>query len=448
MGKKITWGEEAVFQVVIVGRPNVGKSTLFNTLIGERKAIVEKSPGITRDFLVGYVELEEGKGIKVIDTGGIDLASKDFFSQAIRDIVEATVKEADLIIYVVDAKEGPTGGDEEIASYLRSLNKRVLLVVNKVESKADQERAREFYALGLGELIPISAKNRLNIDLLKDHLKREAGHQLFNLPQEPAIKVAIMGRPNVGKSTLLNRLVGYERMLVSEIPGTTRDCVDVLLEREGALPILLIDTPGIRRRARIEERAEKFSVDKALETLMKVDVVILLITAEEGLTHQDKTLLRLIDKNFKAGLLLVNKWDLLIKKRARAQAFLEVLKGELKFLPWMPYLLISAKEGLNVDEILKEVEEIYQQYKRRVSTAKVNDLLEELMNKYSFNVRGKRVKFYYATQIEVAPPTFVVFTNIEPERIPSHLERFIKRRFQQFLGFTKVPVRVIFRLRS
>ncbi|MCS7149834.1 MAG: ribosome biogenesis GTPase Der [Caldimicrobium sp.] len=437
-----------MFQAVIVGRPNVGKSTLFNTLIGEKKAIVERKPGITRDFLVDYVELEEGRGIKVIDTGGIDLSGSDFFSQSIKEIVEKSLNDADLILFVVDAKEGLTTGDREIADYLRSFNKRIILVVNKVEGRTDEDRAREFYSLGLGEPMLISAKNKQNVFVLKEILREVAKERLMPLPAKPAIRVALMGRPNVGKSTLLNRLIGYERMLVSEIPGTTRDCVDVLLEREDAWPIVLIDTPGIRRRSRIEERAEKFSVDKALETMQRADVVILLITAEEGLTHQDKSLLRLIDKNYKAGLLLINKWDLLMKRRAKGEAFLEVLRRELRFIPWIPYLTISAKEGLNVGRILQEVEDIFFQYQRRVSTSMVNDLLEELKTQYSFNVCGKRLKFYYTTQVEVCPPTFVVFTNVDPQSIPEHIEKFIRKRFQQFLGFEKVPVKVIFRLRS
>ncbi len=437
-----------MFQAVIVGRPNVGKSTLFNTLIGEKKAIVEKTPGITRDFMVDYVELEEGKGIKLIDTGGIDLSERDYFSKVIREIVEKTLYQADLILFVVDAKEGLTAADEEIASYLRKLGKPIWLIVNKVESKEDEKKAQEFYALGFSKVYFISAREKKNIPLLKEALYEIAKDRLQNLPEGPIIRVAIFGRPNVGKSTLLNRLVGYERVIVSEIPGTTRDCVDVLLEREKGPSFLLIDTPGIRRRARIEERAEKFSVDKALDTLKKVDVVLFLITAEEGITHQDKTLLRQVDKNYKACLLLINKWDLFEDKKGKAEVFLELVRHHLKFLPWLPILPISAKSGLNVEKIFSLVEELYAEYHKRIPTAKVNQLMEELKRKYSFNVKGKRLKVYYATQVEVAPPTFVVFVNVEPEEIPKNIEKFFRRSFQQGLGFERVPVKVIFRLRS
>ncbi|MEZ0343672.1 MAG: ribosome biogenesis GTPase Der [Caldimicrobium sp.] len=437
-----------MFQAVIVGRPNVGKSTLFNTLIGERKAIVERTPGITRDFMVDYIELEEGKGIKLIDTGGIDLSERDFFSKVIREIVEKTLYQADLILFVVDAKEGLVSADEEIASYLRKLGKPIWLIVNKVESKEDEKKAQEFYALGFSEIFFISAREKKNIPLLKEALYEIAKDRLIALPEGPIIKVAILGRPNVGKSTLLNKLVGYERVIVSEIPGTTRDCVDVLIERERGPSFLLIDTPGIRRRARIEERAEKFSVDKALDTLKKIDVVLFLITAEEGVTHQDKTLLRQVEKNYKACLLLINKWDLFEKNKGKAQVFLELVKHHLKFLPWLPVLPISAKRGLNVEKILPMVEEVYAEYHKRIPTSKVNEFIEELKKQYTFNVKGKRLKIYYATQVEVSPPTFVVFVNVNPEDIPKNVEKFFRKSFQQFLGFEKVPVKVIFRLRS
>lgn len=437
-----------MFQCVLVGRPNVGKSMLFNSLIGEKKAIVEKTPGVTRDFLVGYVELEEEKGVKIIDTGGIEWGKEDFFTSQIRKIVEEVLKESDCILFVVDAKEGLTVGDEEIARYLRTLGKPIILVVNKVESKEDEERASEFYALAMGEPLFISAKNRKNLYLLKERLLELAKEKLSPIPHLETIKVALMGRPNVGKSTLLNKIIGYERVIVSEIPGTTRDCVDVLLERETGLPILFIDTPGIRRRARIEARTEKFSVDKALETLLRVDVVLFLITAEEGITHQDKTLLRQIDKNFRACLLLINKWDLFQEKPYQGRVFLELLKHNLKFMPWVPHLPISALTGFNIEKIMPLVEEIYLQYMKRIPTSQVNEFLEDLKSQHTFNISGKRVKFYYATQVATAPPTFVVFINVEPEKIPLHIEKFIRKRFQQSLGFDKVPVKVLFRLRS
>lgn len=437
-----------MFRVAIVGRPNVGKSTLFNTLIGEKKAIVEKTPGITRDFITGFAEIEDGRGVEVIDTGGIEWGSKDFFSTRIQEIVRKILDNVDLVLFVVDGKEGLTAGDEEIARFLRESGKKVLLIVNKVESVEDEERAREFYALGFEDPIHISAKNRRNIHLLRERIRELAGDRLEEQKEKEVIRVAILGRPNVGKSTLLNRLIGQERVIVSEIPGTTRDCVDVLLEREDGLPLLFIDTPGIRRRARIEERAEKFSVDKALDTLRRVDITLFLITAEEGLTHQDKTLLRQIDKHYKACLLLVNKWDLFEDKPQKGKIFLELVKYHLKFMSWLPIEVISSLKGTNIDKIIPLVDEIYGEYRKRVSTSKVNVLLDELRKQYSFSIKGKRLKFYYATQVDVGPPTFVVFINVDPEELPKHIEKFFRRKFQETLGFERVPVKVIFRLRE
>ena len=437
-----------MFKIAIVGRPNVGKSTLFNTLIGERKAIVEKNPGVTRDIVEGYMELEDNKGVLLIDTGGINWGGKDFFNKAIIEVVEKTLNEAELVLFVVDAKEGMTSEDLTTAEYLRKKDKKVVLVVNKVESSEDKERSIDFYTLGFEDIIFISAKSKKNISQLRELIKKYANPYLEEIPETEVIKIAIIGRPNVGKSTLLNKLLGYERMIVSEIPGTTRDCVDVFLSLPNGKNYLLIDTPGIRRRTKIDKRAEKFSVDKALETIKKVDVVLFMITAEEGVTNQDQRLLRQVQKNYKACVLLVNKWDLFDNKREAGNLMLENIKYGIRFISWAPLLTISAKTGRRVNQILPLVEQVYTQYSARVKTALVNKVLEELKNNYTFNIKGKRVKFYYATQVNVRPPTFVIFTNINSEDIPKHIEKFIENSFQKYLGFDKVPVKVLFRLRN
>ena len=437
-----------MFKIAIVGRPNVGKSTLFNTLIGERKAIVERTPGVTRDIVEGYMELEDNKGVLLIDTGGINWGGKDFFNKAIIEVVEKTLNEAELVLFVVDAKEGMTSEDLTTAEYLRKKDKKVVLVVNKVESSEDKERSIDFYTLGFEDIIFISAKSKKNISQLRELIKKYANPYLEEIPETEVIKIAIIGRPNVGKSTLLNKLLGYERMIVSEIPGTTRDCVDVFLSLPNGKNYLLIDTPGIRRRTKIDKRAEKFSVDKALETIKKVDVVLFMITAEEGVTNQDQRLLRQVQKNYKACVLLVNKWDLFDNKREAGNLMLENIKYGIRFISWAPLLTISAKTGRRVNQILPLVEQVYTQYSARVKTALVNKVLEELKNNYTFNIKGKRVKFYYATQVNVRPPTFVIFTNINSEDIPKHIEKFIENSFQKYLGFDKVPVKVLFRLRN
>jgi len=419
-----------MFKIAIVGRPNVGKSTLFNTLIGERKAIVERTPGVTRDIVEGYMELEDNKGVLLIDTGGINWGGKDFFNKAIIEVVEKTLNEAELVLFVVDAKEGMTSEDLTTAEYLRKKDKKVVLVVNKVESSEDKERSIDFYTLGFEDIIFISAKNKKNISQLRELIKKYANPYLEKIPETEVIKIAIIGRPNVGKSTLLNKLLGYERMIVSEIPGTTRDCVDVFLSLPNGKNYLLIDTPGIRRRTKIDKRAEKFSVDKALETIKKVDVVLFMITAEEGVTNQDQRLLRQVQKNYKACVLLVNKWDLFDNKREAGNLMLENIKYGIRFISWAPLLTISAKTGRRVNQILPLVEQVYTQYSARVKTALVNKVLEELKNNYTFNIKSKRVKFYYATQVDVRPPTFVIFTNINSEDIPKHIEKFIANSFQ------------------
>lgn len=437
-----------MFKIVIVGRPNVGKSMLFNTLIGERKAIVERTPGVTRDMIEGYMELENNKGVLLVDTGGINWGGKDFFNKAVIEVVEKSLAEANLVLLVVDAKEGLTTEDLTTAEYLRKTGKKVILVVNKVEGKEDKERALDFYSLGFEEIVFLSAKIPKNITQLKEIIKKYAQNHLEKIPEIETIKIAIIGRPNVGKSTLLNKLLGYERMIVSEIPGTTRDCVDVFLTLPNGSKYLLIDTPGIRRRTKIDKRAEKFSVDKALDTIKKIDIVLFMITAEEGVTNQDQRLLRQVQKNYKACILLVNKWDLFDNKREAGNLMLEKIKYGIRFIPWAPLLTISAKTGRRVNQIFPLIEEVYKQYSARVKTALVNKILEDLKRNYTFNVKGKRVKFYYATQVNIKPPTFVIFTNINSEDFPQHIKKFMENSFQKYLGFDKVPIRIMFRLRD
>ena len=437
-----------MFKITIVGRPNVGKSTLFNTLIGERKAIVERTPGVTRDMIEGYMELEDNKGVLLVDTGGINWGGKDFFNKAVIEVVEKSLAEANLVLLVVDAKEGLTAEDLTIAEYLRKTGKKVILVVNKVEGKEDKERALDFYSLGFEEIVFLSAKIPKNITQLKEIIKKYAQNHLEKIPEIETIKIAIIGRPNVGKSTLLNKLLGYERMIVSEIPGTTRDCIDVFLTLPDGRKYLLIDTPGIRRRTKIDKRAEKFSVDKALDTIKKIDIVLFMITAEEGVTNQDQRLLRQVQKNYKACILLINKWDLFDNKREAGNLMLEKIKYGIRFIPWASLLTISAKTGRRVNQIFPLIEEIYKQYSARVKTALVNKILEELKRNYTFNIKGKRVKFYYATQIDIKPPTFVIFTNINSEDFPQHIKKFMENSFQKYLGFDKVPIRIMFRLRD
>ncbi|MBX6423153.1 ribosome biogenesis GTPase Der [Thermosulfurimonas sp. F29] len=436
-------------KIALVGRPNVGKSTLFNTLIGERKAVVERSPGVTRDRVYGEAEIQ-GRRITFIDTGGIELESEDRLQRETLRQAEAALSEADLILFVVDAKEGLTPLDEEVADLLRERGKPVLLVVNKVDGRQDLLNLSEFYALGMEPLIPISARHRRGIEDLEGLILEFLPEEAEETPPEgelPPVRVAILGRPNVGKSSLLNRLVGYERMIVSDIPGTTRDSIDTLLELPDGRRYLLIDTAGIRRRPRIRARVEKFSVDKAFEALDRAEVALLVLTAEEGITDQDQKILSQIEKRHKACIILVNKWDLLDGKREQGNILLERIRYGARFVPWAPILTISARTGRRVKEVLPLIDEVYAEYSRRVPTARVNRVLEEIKKeKTLYTPSGKRLKFYYATQAEIRPPTVVVFTNY-PDEIPKSVERFVKNRLRTHLGFEKSPLRVIFRAR-
>lgn len=436
------------YKIVLIGRPNVGKSTLFNTLIGERKALVERTPGVTRDRLYGEAEIE-GRKVTVIDTGGLTPEAEELFSREILRQAEEALSEADLVLFLVDARTGLTPLDEKIAELLRKKEKPVLLVINKVDSKKEVLNLGEFYALGFEPLLPISAKHKKGLEDLRKEI-------LAHLPEETEeeakeslapIRVVILGRPNVGKSSLLNRLVGYERMIVSDIPGTTRDSIDTLLELPDGRQYLLIDTAGIRRRPRIKARTEKFSVDKAFEALDRAEVAILVLTAEEGITDQDQKILSQIEKRHKACIILVNKWDLLDGKREEGNILMEQIKYGARFVPWAPILTISAKTGRRIREVLPLVDEVYAAYSRRVPTAQVNRALEEIKRERAlYTPSGNRLKFYYATQAEIRPPTVVVFTNY-PEEIPKSVERFIKNRLRNYLGFEKSPLKVVFRPR-
>ena len=437
------------YRIAIVGRPNVGKSTLFNTLTRTRKALVEKAPGVTRDRVYEVADIE-GRKVTLIDTGGLVPRDEDVFAREIFKQAEQALQEADLILFVVDGKSGVTAVDEELAAYLHKLEKPVIVVVNKLDGPRYDHVLPDFYALGFDKVVGISAKHQRNLDDLKaliaEYLPEETEEE--EIPEEDIVKLAILGRPNVGKSSLVNRLLGEERMIVSEIPGTTRDSVDTLLELPDGRKYLLIDTAGIRRRPRIKERAEKFSVDKSFEALRRADIALMVLTAEEGITDQDQKILSQIDKHHKGCLILVNKWDLLDGKREEGNILLEQIRYGARFVPWAPILTISAKTGRRVKEILPLVDEIYRQYSTRVPTWVVNKALEEITRDHSiYTSAGKRLKFYYGTQVDVRPPTFVIFSNY-PDEIPKSFERYLRNRLREMLGFDKSPVKIIFRERE
>lgn len=434
------------FIVAIVGRPNVGKSTLFNRIIGEQRAITEERPGTTRDRL--YAEAEwAGRVFTVVDTGGIDLTAETGFAAQVTAQARLAMEEADVIIFVVDAKDGVTPADMEIAQLLRRSKAPVVLAVNKVDNPARAEQLRsEFFALGLGEPIPISALQGIGVGDLLDEVVASIPRapQAPEAPEVEEPKIAIVGRPNVGKSQLLNTLLGYERAIVSEIPGTTRDVIDTRLEVDGRA-VVLLDTAGIRRRGRIEPGVEKYSVLRALRAVNRADVVLWMVDATEGITAQDQHVLGYVVEAARGVVMLVNKWDLIENKAQAREEFEAQIRSALNWAPWIPYLFISALTGRNVNRVLPLALQVYEERKKRVPTATLNDVLLRAVAAHPPPPVGRqRLKIYYVTQPQVAPPVFVFFVN-DPKLMHFSYERFLENRIREAFGFMGVPIRLVFR---
>jgi len=440
--------------VAIVGRPNVGKSTLFNRLVGKRLAITHEVPGTTRDRL--YAEAEwGGVSFTLVDTAGLELQTSKLKAQKrlendlmaqVRAQVQTALAEADVILFLVDVKDGLTASDEEVAQVLRHTAKPVLLAVNKAESQARREAAVEFYALGLGELYPISALHGTGTGDLLDQVVAA-----FPIEEEEeeleAIKIAIVGRPNVGKSSLLNKILGQERSIVHDVPGTTRDAIDTQLEWEGE-PLVLIDTAGIRRKGSIQRGVEKYSVLRALRAINRADVVLLLIDAVEGATAQDAHIAGYILEEAKSVVVVVNKWDLVEKDTYTMQIYIEHVFTVLRFLDYVPVLFISALTGQRVDQVLPTALRVQDARLIRIPTAELNRILQEAVARHSPPSKaGKRLRFYYATQPRVDPPTFVFFVN-DPRLVHFSYERYLENRLRERYGFLGTPLRFSFRKRG
>ncbi len=438
--------------VAIVGRPNVGKSTFFNRLIGQRKAIVEDLPGTTRDRLYGDTDWN-GRVFTVVDTAGLLFEEEDEsaplteIARRVRAQAELAIAEADAIILMVDAVEGLTTADSDVAEVLRSTYKPVVLAANKADNKERALNAVEFYALNVGEPIPMSAYHGIGTG---DVLDRVA--ELLPVVEEEdddtAVKVAIVGRPNVGKSSLLNRLLGQERSVVSAVPGTTRDSIDTPLAYNGT-NILLIDTAGIRRRGKIERGIEKYSVMRALRAVERADVALLLIDAEEGVTAQDTHVAGMILEQLKGVAILVNKWDLIVKDNATFNAFTQHVRDQFNFIPYAPLLFISAKDGQRVDKVLPLVLEIAQERQRRIPTSELNTLLREATYEHPPTAihKGAHLRIYYATQPQVAPPVFLFFAN-NAEQVHWGYGRYLENCIREKYGFVGTPIKIVFRSRE
>lgn len=431
--------------VAIVGRPNVGKSTLFNRILGSRTAVVEAEPGVTRDRL--YREAEwSGTHFMIVDTGGIGRGGNESMAGPVAEQAGKAMSDADLILFVVDGKAGVLPEDEDVAELIRRLGKPVILVVNKVDDFTAPLPTAEFYSLGLGEPFPISASLGLNVGDLLDLVISRLPAQEKPEPT-PSVGIAVIGRPNVGKSSLVNALCGEERVIVSDIPGTTRDAIDTVIYR-GNKKYILVDTAGIRRRSKINEPVEHYSVIRAKQALERADVALLVLDAKEGITAQDQRIAGLAEEAGKATIILVNKWDLVEKDSLTADQYREDIRDQLSFVAYAPIIFISALTGQRVGRILDEVDKVYKEYTKQIPTAHLNRIIHEaVMLSPPPTVKGRRLKVYYSAQVMAGPPTFVLFVN-DPKLISTAYRRYLANQLRRFYGFTGAPVRFAVRRRE
>ena len=429
--------------VAIVGRPNVGKSTFFNKISGQRIAIVEDVPGVTRDRIYADVEWT-GRKFTLIDTGGIDPRSEDVLLSQMRRQAEIAMDMADVICFFADARSGLTPDDEEVALMLRKTHKPVLLVVNKLDHGGLNDVLYEFYALGLGDPIGISSTNMLGLgDLLDEIVKRlPPAAEDAEETQAHVIQLAVVGRPNVGKSSLTNRLLGQERTMVSDIPGTTRDAIDTQFEGPDGTPYNIIDTAGIRRKRAIEDESlERYSVLRSIAAIRRCDVALLLIDAQDGVTEQDARIAGMIHEEGKAAVVIVNKWDALEKDTGTLEKYKRQVIEDLKFMDYAPVLFISALTGQRAQNVLPEVNKVWAQASRRVGTGALNDVLGDAQMALQPPVMaGRKLKIYYGTQAAVCPPTFALFINAE-ELMHFSYQRYLENCLRKAFGFEGTPIR-------
>lgn len=432
--------------VAIVGRPNVGKSTLFNRIVGDRISIVEDEPSITRDRIYGDGEWLNNHFL-LVDTGGIDLDSETELKEEVRKQTKVAIEEAEVILFVVDGRTGIQPMDQEVANMLRKSNKPIVLVVNKADSKQIEEEIKyDFYELGLGEPYLISAEHGLNIgDLLDEvitHFPEEEPKE-----EEDRIGISVIGRPNVGKSSLVNSILGVDRVIVDDAPGTTREAVDTYF-RVGDSNFVIVDTAGIRKKGKVKPGVEKYSVIRALKAIERSDVVLLVLDATEGITQQDKKVAGYAHEEGKGMVIVVNKWDLIDKETDIDRRYAEEIRYEAGFLNYAPISFVSALTGKRVYEILDIVEYVAEQHARRVKTNTLNNVIEEAtaVSEPPSN-KGKRLKIYYATQPRVKPPVFVLFVN-DPDLMHFSYKRYLKNSLRENFGFAGTPIKIISRERG
>lgn len=431
--------------VAIVGRPNVGKSTLFNIFANSRISIVENTPGVTRDRLYADTEWLDNE-FMMVDTGGIEIMNTDKIAVSIRQQAQIAIAEADVILFVCDARAGITHEDAEVAKMLRQSKKPIVLAINKADSPKQEMEIFEFYNLGIGEPIPVSAANHLGLgDLLDAVVEKFPETSAYGEDgNEDEIKVALIGRPNVGKSSIFNTLVGEERSIVSDVAGTTRDAIDTPVIREGQ-KFLFIDTAGMRRKARIDEPIEKYSIIRSLRAVDRSDVVLMVIDAIDGVTEQDKKIAGYAHEAGKGIVLVVNKWDLYDKDNTSTLRYTENLRRELVFMQYAPVVFVSAMTKQRIHRLPEVIHYVAEQNAMRISTSVLNQVVEDAI---AINPppteKGQRLKILYATQIKIKPPTFVIFVN-EPEIMHFSYQRYLENKLREAFGFEGTPLQMIIR---
>lgn len=426
--------------IAIVGRPNVGKSTFFNKVVGRKVSITEDRPGVTRDRL--YADAEwRGKAFSVVDTGGIELKSDDTMWREIKKQAEVAIETAQVILFFVDGKEGLTSSDYDVADMLRRSKKPVILVVNKIDEYAE-DKIFEFYSLGLGEPFPISSEHSTGIgDVLDEAV---SWFEKYENEEDDSIKIAVVGKPNAGKSSLVNKLLGFERSIVTDIAGTTRDAIDTKFTYDGK-NYTIIDTAGIRKKSKVEDDVEYYSVMRAFDAVRRADVCLLVVDSTEGLTEQDTKIIGYVHEQGKPSVIVMNKWDIVEKDTHTINTFEDKLKEDLKFMDYFKSVYVSAKTGQRTEKIMTVVDEVYANAHFRVATGTLNDVISDTIRSNeppSYN--GKRLRVYYASQVSVAPPTFVLFVN-SCDLLHFSYERFLENTLRKTFNFSGTPIKIITR---
>ncbi|HNR03788.1 MAG TPA: ribosome biogenesis GTPase Der [Bacillota bacterium] len=429
--------------VAIVGRPNVGKSTLFNKLAGKRISIVEDHPGVTRDRIYTEVQWQD-RAFTLIDTGGIEPHSEDLMLKQMKQQAEVAIETAEVIVFLVDGQEGITPSDREVANLLRRTRKKIILAVNKIDAPKYKDNIYEFYNLGLGEPMGISSGQALGLGDLLDEIINNLLPEEEEVYDEYTIKVAVVGKPNVGKSSLVNKILGEQRVIVSDVPGTTRDAIDTPFT-VGEDKYVFIDTAGMRKRGKVFESIERYSVIRSLTAIERADVCLMLIDGKEGVSEQDSKIAGYIHDQGKAAVIIVNKWDIVEKDDKTIDKYKADIRNELSFMEYAPILFVSALTGQRVNKVLELVNHVSNQHAMRISTGMLNDVINEAVLTNQPTVSGgRRFKIYYATQVSIKPPAFALFVN-EPSLMHFSYQRYLENQIRKAFSFEGTPVRFLLR---